>query len=57
MSGVRIGSERAGRQISIYEGDVVNGGALRRMVREVIEHNRAGGWAGCDGWHLSHRQR
>lgn len=35
---------QTGRQISIYEGDTINRPALRRMVREIIEHNRAGGW-------------
>ena len=37
-------NNQTGRQISIYEGDVVDGGALTRMFREIIEHNRAGGW-------------
>ena len=33
-----------GRQISIYEGDTINRPALLAMFREIIEHNRAGGW-------------
>jgi hypothetical protein len=35
---------QTGRQISIYTGDAVNAPALKRMFREIIEHNRAGGW-------------
>ena len=35
---------QTGRQISIYEGDTLNAGALKRMFVEIIEHNRAGGW-------------
>ena len=35
---------QTGRQISIYEGDALNAGALKRMFVEIIEHNRAGGW-------------
>ncbi|MDQ2674653.1 MAG: DUF1801 domain-containing protein [Chloroflexota bacterium] len=33
-----------GRQISIYEGDELNRSALLAMFREVVAHNRAGGW-------------
>ena len=33
-----------GRQISIHEGDAINRPALLAMVREIIGHNRAGGW-------------
>ena len=33
-----------GRQISIYKGETVNRPALLAMFREIIEHNRAGGW-------------
>ena len=35
---------QTGRQISIYEGDTINAPALKAMFREIIEHNRAGGW-------------
>lgn len=35
---------QTGRQIMIYEGDVINRRALLSMLREIIEHNRAGGW-------------
>ena len=33
-----------GRQIWINEGDSVDGSALLAMFREIIDHNRAGGW-------------
>jgi hypothetical protein len=35
---------QTGRQIMIYEGDAINRPALLAMFREIIEHNRAGGW-------------
>ena len=33
-----------GRQISIREGEPINRPALLAMFRQIIEHNRAGGW-------------
>ena len=33
-----------GRQISIREGDRINRRALTAMFREIVAHNRAGGW-------------
>jgi hypothetical protein len=33
-----------GRQIKIREGEPINEPALLAMFREIIEHNRAGGW-------------
>jgi hypothetical protein len=33
-----------GRQIWINHGDQINRPALLAMFREIIEHNRAGGW-------------
>ena len=33
-----------GRQISIYEGDPINRPALLAVFREIVTHNRAGGW-------------
>ncbi len=33
-----------GRQISIRQGEPINRPALLAMFREIIEHNRAGGW-------------
>lgn len=33
-----------GRQISIYQGDRINRPALLAMFREIVAHNRAGGW-------------
>ena len=35
---------QTGRQISIYEGEAINRAALLAIFREIIEHNRAGGW-------------
>jgi hypothetical protein len=35
---------QTGRQIMIYEGDRINRRALLAMFREIIAHNRAGGW-------------
>ena len=33
-----------GRQISIHQGEPINGPALRAIFRAIIGHNRAGGW-------------
>jgi hypothetical protein len=33
-----------GRQISIHQGEPINRTALLAMFRQIIEHNRAGGW-------------
>ena len=33
-----------GRQIAIYEGDTINRPALLAMFRQIVAHNRAGGW-------------
>ena len=35
---------QTGRQIMIFEGQPVNRPALIAIFREIIEHNRAGGW-------------
>jgi hypothetical protein len=35
---------QTGRQISIREGDRINKRALTAMFREIVAHNRAGGW-------------
>jgi hypothetical protein len=35
---------QTGRQISIFEGDPINRDALTAIFREIIGHNRAGGW-------------
>ncbi len=32
------------RQISIHEGEPINGPALRTMFERIIANNRAGGW-------------
>jgi hypothetical protein len=33
-----------GRQIAIYEGDRIHKRAMTAMFREIVAHNRAGGW-------------
>ena len=33
-----------GRQISLRKGETLNKPALLRMFRQIVEHNRAGGW-------------
>jgi hypothetical protein len=33
-----------GRQIKVFEDEPINRPALLAMFREIIEHNRAGGW-------------
>ena len=38
-----------GRQISIHEGAPINRPALLAMFRQIIEHNRAGGWRRLQG--------
>ena len=38
-----------GRQIWINEGDRINRPALLAMFREIIAHNRAGGWRKLSG--------
>jgi hypothetical protein len=38
-----------GRQIKVFEDDVINRRALLAMFREIIEHNRAGGWRKLQG--------
>jgi hypothetical protein len=38
-----------GRQISIYRGDRINRPPLLAMFREIVAHNRAGGWRKLQG--------
>jgi hypothetical protein len=33
-----------GRQIAIYEGETINRPALLSIFREIVAHNREGGW-------------
>jgi hypothetical protein len=40
---------QTGRQISIREGERINKRALTAMFREIINHNRAGGWRKLQG--------
>ena len=36
--------DKTGRQIMVYQGEPINRSALLALFREIIEHNRAGGW-------------
>ena len=38
-----------GRQIAIYEGQPINRTALLAMFRQIVAHNRAGGWRKLKG--------
>jgi hypothetical protein len=40
---------QTGRQISIREGERINARALSAMFREIVAHNRAGGWRELQG--------
>ena len=40
---------QTGRQIMVFEGQPINRPALLAMFREIIEHNRAGGWRKLQG--------
>ena len=35
---------KTGRQISIHRDEAINARALTGLFRQIIEHNRAGGW-------------
>jgi hypothetical protein len=35
---------QSGRQIMIFEGEAINRSALLAIFRQIVEHNRAGGW-------------
>jgi hypothetical protein len=35
---------QTGRQISIHEGERINASALTAIFREIVAHDRAGGW-------------
>jgi hypothetical protein len=35
---------KTGRTIALYRGEAINEEALVAMVRDIIAHNRAGGW-------------
>lgn len=35
---------QTGRQIAIYQGEAINRPALLAMFRQIVAHNRAGGW-------------
>jgi hypothetical protein len=37
-------ANETGRQIAIYEGDPINGPALKAYFQRIIANNRAGGW-------------
>jgi hypothetical protein len=35
---------RTGRQIAIFEGEAIKSPALLAIFRQIVAHNRAGGW-------------
>jgi hypothetical protein len=35
---------KTGRTVAIYEGEIFNARALRKMFEQIIANNRAGGW-------------
>lgn len=41
--------DKTGRQIMIFEGEPINRSALLAIFRQIIEHNRAGGWRKLKG--------
>jgi len=40
---------KTGRQIEIFEGDEIDGDALRDLFKAIIANNRAGGWRKLQG--------
>jgi hypothetical protein len=40
---------RTGRQIAIREGERINAPAMLAMFRQIVAHNRAGGWRKLQG--------
>ena len=38
-----------GRQIMVFEGEPINRPALLGIFRQIVEHNRAGGWRKLQG--------
>jgi hypothetical protein len=40
---------QTGRQISIHQGEPINKRALTAIFREIVAHNRAGGWRKLQG--------
>ena len=47
---IRAGHDAAtGRQIKIYQGEAINERALLAMLRQIVAHNRAGGWRKLQG--------
>ena len=42
-------ANQTGRQISIHEGEAIDTRALSAIFREIIDHNRAGGWRKLQG--------
>ena len=35
---------KTARTVAVYEGETLNGNALRKMFEQIIANNRAGGW-------------
>jgi hypothetical protein len=40
---------QTGRQISIREGERLDASAFRAIIRQIADHNRAGGWRKLQG--------
>lgn len=40
---------QSGRQIMIFEGEAINRSALLAIFRQIVDHNRAGGWRKLQG--------
>jgi hypothetical protein len=40
---------QTGRQIMIFEGEPINRSALLAILRQIVDHNRAGGWRKLKG--------
>jgi len=42
------GNNKTAKAIQFFENDSINEAALRDLLREVVAHNRAGGWRQMD---------
>ena len=41
---------KTGRTLAIRQGETINAGALTRMFKAIVAHNRAGGWRKLGRW-------
>jgi hypothetical protein len=37
-------NNKTGRTVAVYQGEQINARALTRMIKQIAENNRAGGW-------------